>query len=87
MEDERVRQRVASLQPRLTPEFAEAEVRELLREGEDTGGGVNAFRLVKHLLEGLAPSDVQVTWAYDQLKPALRTALAQVPSLYFFEGD
>lgn len=87
MEDERVRQRAASLQPRLTPDFVQAQVRGLLSQGEDTGGGVNAFRLVKHLLEGLAPNDVQVAWAYDQLKPALRTALAQVPSLYFFEGD
>ena len=41
---------VESLQLRLTPGFVEAQVRELLRQGEDVGGGVNAFRLIQHLL-------------------------------------
>ena len=31
--------------------------------------------------------DVEVAWAYERLKPALRTALEQVPSLYSFTGD
>ena len=84
---EKLRQVVESLQARLTPSFAEAQVRELLRQGEDVGGGVNAFRLIRHLLGGAALSDDQVTWAYAQLKPALGTALEQVPSLYYFEGD
>ena len=84
---EKLKEVVESLQSRLTPDFVEAQVRELLRQGEDVGGGVNAFRLIRHLLRGLAGSDEQVTWAYERLKPALGAALEQVPSLYYFKGD
>ena len=87
MRSEELRQVVSSIQPRLIPEFVERQVRELLRQGEDVGGGVNATRLVKHLLGDTAASDEQVTWAYEQLKAGLRTALEQIPSLYYFEGD
>lgn len=87
MDTEKLKQVVESLQPRLTPDFVEAKVRELLRQGESVGGGVNVFRLIKHLLGGLAESDEQIMWAYGQLKPALGAALEQVPSLYYFQGD
>jgi len=79
--------RVQDLQRRLTPEFVEAQVQTLLRQGEDVGGGVNAFRLVKHLLGVPVRKEAQVTWAYTRLKPTLRAALDQLPALYFFEGD
>ena len=85
--DIELEQAVESLRPRLSPGFVEGQVRELLREGEDVGGGVNAFRLIKHLLGDAAVSDACVTWAYEHLKPALGTALEQIPSLYYFEGD
>jgi hypothetical protein len=80
-------QQVEALRSDLAPPLVENAVRTLLREGEDVGGGVNAIRLVKHLLGAPQLRDVEVTWAYDHLKPALRTALEQVPSLYYFEGD
>jgi hypothetical protein len=80
-------QQVEALQPRLTPAFIEDAVRLLLHEGEDVGGGVNAIRLVKHLLGEPQMRDLEATWAYDRLKPVLRTALVQIPSLYYFEGD
>lgn len=82
-----LREQVEALKPRLTPAFVEGAVRELLRQGEDVGGGVNMHRLIKHLLGAPQMRDVEVVWAYDHLKPALRTALAQIPSLYYFEGD
>ena len=85
--NDQLEQAVESLQSRLTPSFVEAQVRELLRQGEDVGGGINAFRLIKHWLGSLAENDVVVRWAYDRLKPALGAALEQVPSLYYFEGD
>lgn len=85
--DEKLQEAVKSIQVRLTPEYVEAQVRALLRQGEDVGGGVNAFRLIKHWLGALGQNDAQVRWAYDRLKPALRTAFEQVPSLYYFEGD
>ena len=78
---------VESLQSRLTPSFVEAQVHALVRQGEDVGGGVNAFRLIKHWLGALAENDVVVRQAYDRLKAALGTALEQIPSLYYFEGD
>jgi hypothetical protein len=80
-------QTVESLQSRMTPGFVETEVRELLRQGEDVGGGINAFRLIKHWLGAAATDDAQVRWAYDRLKPSLGAALEQIPSLYYFEGD
>ena len=85
--DEKLRQVVESLRAGLTPGFVEAQVRELLRQGEDVGGGVNAFRLVKYWLGELAENDAQVQWAYERLKPALGVALEDIPSLYYFEGD
>ena len=85
--DEKLKQTVESLQARLTPDFVEAQVRELLRRGEDIGGGVNAFRLIKHWLGALAENDVVIRWAYERLKSALSAALEQVPTLYYFEGD
>ena len=82
-----LRQRVESLKEQMTPDFVESVVRELLRQGEDVGGGVNAFRLMRHLLGDVVRRDAEVTWAYTRLKPALAAALEQIPSLYFFEGD
>ena len=87
MDTDKLKEVVESLQAKLTPDFVEAQVRELLRRGEDVGGGVNAFRLIKHWLGSLADNDVVVRRAYDQLKPVLGAALEQVPSLYYFEGD
>ena len=78
---------VESLQSRLTPSFVEAQVRALLRQGEDVGGGINASRLIKHWLGARGENDVEVRWAYERLKPALGIALEQIPSLYYFEGD
>ena len=80
-------QKVEDLRDRLTPMFVEDNVRTLLRQGEDVGGGVNAIRLVKHVLGNPQMRDVEATWAYDRLKPSLRSALQHVPSLFFFEGD
>lgn len=82
-----LRQRVEDIQSRLTPTFVRNAVQALLRQGEDVGGGVNAIRLVKHLLDEPQMRDVEAVWAYDQLKPAFRQALEQIPSLFYFEGD
>jgi hypothetical protein len=87
MKRETLQQRVTSLQVRITPAFVQAEVEALLREGQDVGGGVNAVRLIRHWVGDLASSDARLMWAYDRLKPQLRTALEEVPSLHFFEGD
>ena len=84
---EDLRNRVASLQAALTPAYVEGEVRTLLREGEDVGGGVNAMRLIRRWLGDVAGNDAQLTWGYMRLKPALRAALEDVPALYYFEGD
>jgi len=78
---------VEALKPRLTPSYVEEAVGALLRQGEDVGGGVNAIRLIKHLLGNPQLRDVEAVWAYERLKPALRLALEQIPSLYYFEGD
>jgi hypothetical protein len=82
-----LRQQIESLQSQLTPAFVEEAVQALMRQGEDVGGGVNALRLARHLLGNPPLTDVEATWAYQRIRPALRSALEQVPSLYFFEGD
>jgi hypothetical protein len=78
---------VESLRARLTPAYVRQQVQLLLDQGQDVGGGINASRLVRHLLGGAAESDEQVTWAYEQLRPTLSAMLEQIPSLYYFEGD
>ncbi|MBN1583438.1 MAG: hypothetical protein JXA89_22200 [Anaerolineae bacterium] len=82
-----LQQRIAALVPQLTPDVVAARVHTLLRQGQDVGGGVNATRLVEHLLGAALQQETELTWAYNQLKPVLRAALDQIPSLYFFEGD
>ena len=83
-----LREMVESLQPQLTPMFLAALVTDVIdREGEDVGGGVNALRLVKHLLSNPQMRDAEAVWAYDKLKPGFRVAFEQIPSLYYFEGD
>lgn len=78
---------IQDLIPRLTTIIIEKEARTLLRWGEDVGGGVNALRFVRHLLGKPNLRDVEASWAYDRLKPVLRTVFNQIPSLYYFEGD
>lgn len=80
-------QRVEAIQTQLTPAFVESGIRALLRQGEDVGGGVNALRLVKHLLGEPHMRDVEAVWAYERLKPVLRQAFEHIPSLCYFEGD
>jgi asparagine synthetase A len=80
-------QQVEALGAQLTPAFVEHAVNILMRQGEDVGGGINAHRLVRHLLGSPQLGDVEAVWAYDRLKPAFRAAFAHIPSLYYFEGD
>jgi hypothetical protein len=82
-----LQRRVEELYTQLTSDLVQDAVRALLRQGEDVGGGVNAIRMVKYLLDQPQLRDVEATWAYERLKPALRSAFEQIPSLYFFEGD
>ena len=82
-----LRQKVENVESRATPATLEEAVETLLREGEDPGGGINADRLVKFLLDDPQMEDEDVVWAYDRLKPAFRAALEQIPSLFYFEGD
>ena len=82
-----LQQKVEELGVQLTPDFVQDAVHALLRQGEDIGGGINAIRMVKYLLGNPQLRDVETTWAYERLKPALRSVFEQIPSLYFFEGD
>ena len=82
-----LRQKVEEVESRATPDYLKEAVRTLLREGEDAGGGINADRLIKFLLDDPQMGDEDVVWAYDQLKPAFRAALEEIPSLFYFEGD
>ena len=79
--------KVNEVRTRLTPAALEGVCQQLLREGEEPGGGISALRVVKHLLGDPNMRDGQAVWAYDRLKPAFRAALEQVPSLYYFYGD
>ena len=80
-------QQVEQLLPELTPVFIKEAVRTLLHQGEDIGGGVNAIRLVRHLLGDTGLRDAEATWVYDRLMPTFVTLFDQIPSLYYFEGD
>jgi len=82
-----LRQKVENVESRATPATLEEAVETLLREGEDPGGGINADRLVKFLLDDPHMADEDVVRAYDRLKPAFRAAFEEIPSLFYFEGD
>jgi len=83
-----LRDRVEMLKKRLTPEVAEQAVKKLIEEeGEDIGGGINASRLVRHLLGDAHLSDQETMWAYGKLKVAFHGVFDKIPSLYYFEGD
>lgn len=79
--------KVEDLQSRLTPSVLKQSTLDLMAEGEDVGGGVNALRLVRRLLGEPDLCDVRAVWAYNRLKPTLRTAFEHIGSLYYFEGD
>jgi hypothetical protein len=87
MMEKDLRQKVEAVESRATPATLEEAVETLLREGEDPGGGINADRLVKFLLDDPHMDDEDVVWAYDRLKPAFRAAFEENPSFYYFEGD
>ena len=78
---------VEVIRGQLTPASLEKTCRELMRQGEDIGGGINALRLAKYLLRDPQMTDAQAVWAYDRLKPTFREAFQEIPSLYYFEGD
>ncbi len=80
-------QQVEQVEAKATPAVLEEAVRTLLREGEDAGGGINADRLVKHLLDDPKLRDEDTVKAYERLRPAFRAAFEQIPSLFYFEGD
>ncbi len=82
-----LRQKVEDVVSRATSGDLEEAVRTLLRGGEDPGGGINADRLVKYLMDDPQMEDEDVIWAYDRLKPAFREAFEEHPSFYYFEGD
>lgn len=79
--------KVEQVEAKATPDFLEEAVQTLLREGEDAGGGINADRLVKHLLEDPKLKDEDTVKAYERLRPAFRAAFEEIPSLLYFEGD
>lgn len=80
-------QQVEQVEAKATPAVLEEAVRTLLREGEDAGGGINADRLVRHLLDDPKLRDEDTVKAYERLRPAFRAAFEQIPSLFYFEGD
>ena len=87
MEEKTLQERVQGAESRATPGGLERAARELLREGEDAGGGINADRLVRFLLDDPSLPDEAVAWAYDRLKPAFRAAFEENSSWFYFEGD
>ena len=82
-----LRRKVEEVESRATPAYLEEAVETLLREKEDSGGGINADRLVKFLLGDPHMEDEDVVWAYDRLRPAFRAAFEENASFYYFEGD
>ena len=82
-----LRLQIQNLIPGLTTTCIKEELIALMDQGEDVGGGVNALRFVRHLLGNANLRDAETSWAYDRLKPALRAAFGQIPSLYYYEGD
>lgn len=82
-----LKQKIEQLAATIDVPLVEQALRDLLRQGEDVGGGINTFRLICHLLGEPSLTDVEVVWAYRYLKPPIKAALEQLPTYQFFEGD
>jgi hypothetical protein len=86
MDSSDLEQHIALLESELTPIFVERVVRELLQQRMDGGSGVGAIRVVMHLVSDLTQRYAEIMPIYHRLKPALRAAVEQSPSLRFLEG-
>jgi hypothetical protein len=88
---EELRQRIEPLASTVDAPRVEAALQELQRQGEDAGGGIEAFRLAHYLLACLKgnPSltETEVTWGYPYLKPAIAAAIEELPGYELIEGD
>lgn len=86
MENE-LTQAVDQFLQKLTPQYLEVEVNKLLRTSPDKDGGIDAYRLVRTLLNRPDLDDTKTGVAYQKIRPVFRTLFEQIPSLYFFTGD
>ena len=88
---EELRQRIEPLVSTVDTSKVERALQELERQGEDVGGGMSAFRLAQHLLARLlgnsSLTETEVTWGYPYLKPAVVTAIEELPGYDLVEGD
>jgi hypothetical protein len=82
-----LKQKIEQLAATLDVSLVEQALNELLCQGEDVGGGINAFRLICHLLGEPSLTGVEVVWAYRYLKPPMMAAVEQLPAYEFVEGD
>ena len=57
-----LKQKIEQLAATLDVSLVEQTLNELLRQGEDVGGGINAFRLICHLLGEPSLTGVEVVW-------------------------
>ena len=91
MTREELKQRIESLALTGEVPLVERALQELEREGEDIGGGISGFRLAEYLLRDLLQSpsltETEVTWGYPYLKPAVVTAIGELPGYELVEGD
>lgn len=71
----------------LTPQFLENEILGMLQTSPDLDGGIDAYRLVRHLLKQPNLNDTQTGWAYQKIRPFFINLFDQIPSLYYFSGD
>ena len=88
---EELKQRIEPLTPTVEVSVVKRALQELEREGEDVGGGISGFRLAEYLLRDLLQSpsltETEVTWGYPYLKPAVVTAIGELPGYELVEGD
>lgn len=88
---EELKRRIELLLPSVDASLVQDALQELEREGEDTGGGIDAHRLAGRLLSDLleVPSltDTEIVWGYPYLKPAVVAAVNDLPGYELVEGD
>ena len=72
---------------KITPQTLEGEIWKLLRTAPDADGGIDAYRLVRHLLGRPDLNNIQTGWAYQRIRPVFMDIFEQIPSLVFFTGD
>jgi hypothetical protein len=78
---------IEKLTQQLTAQQVDLAFKQLLKQGEDPGGGIGGFRFLKHLMADPSLTEDDVVQIYMNVKTTLKRVLSDIPTIYYFEAD